>query len=89
MGFLAVLQPQSNYTFCAINSAVRGVTVLFGLTGRERPLPCESSDTLKLETFHAGNAIHKPADMAQQRKEPEKQLSLSGSDESFELVTTS
>jgi hypothetical protein len=39
--------------------------------------------------FNAGNLIHKLAVQDAAKKEPDKQLGLSGSDETFELVTTS
>jgi hypothetical protein len=39
--------------------------------------------------YNAGNSIHKLAVHGAAKEEPDKQLGLSGSDESFELVTTS
>jgi hypothetical protein len=51
--------------------------------------PFKSSDALQLPMYNPGNLIHKVAVHGAAKKEPDKQLSLSGPDESFELVTTS
>ena len=64
--------------------------MLFGMTGRcVRPLAYEYSDKLLSGMFNAANLIHKLAIHGAGKEEPDKQQGLSGSDESFELVTTS